>query len=1203
MTTSAGDPPVSPSVGGATSDIACVGGGVGDATGPFSAGNKADTPTVMTVGNAKKNNTLKLPPPADKTKYTNNEVIDLVITHNDKRGVVQAIDTSQYRPKKSALYQMLKQKTPFDKETLIHLLREHYVGTREWSERISKITSYTGQSEQEIRRIIGVSIDYDSDEEDEEVIAICSNQSSTTTSSTSLKLSTPSTISTSSSSVTSSMPSIASTSPASSTSGSPNCTPPQIRSPSPSDGAKKRKSPDITSDDDDNATDLPSFSTNGILSNSDIQRPTPNRSEAYDLNRAAQTFHAAIEKDGVTPEILAHFNAISEAINNASNSKPTNTAATTTANNNNTTQRTNPKSKRSKKSDRHERLTTALPAILPRFRGDTTQWKDSNKTVVKSTTCADAQDMRTFLAAITGCDSTRAANAIIHLLNRSDNAQIKAEVVKAYAPNDGKVEVYELILGGIRDGIAHHTNKKGGTRTIAAETFVKNIVAACMWRIVNTGASTASTAISEIIGTTWHQIRIGRTTVEQLIADDAQIKALLRERRKDYIREKLEPFLYRWLLDDNVTRLDTKQNKINVIDPRTGVESEVHRRIWRIINKEHQWYSFLNSKAYEDFCDSNVGATVGYDVFRDVLSKFSKIVCNPLPESCVDEKTTGLEHCMSAVLSLITQPDVKAVLEDAVVYSHGLTYDEFAEVLKKAGSYQFVDAMCCDKEEQPELQICQDVPCPKTIPLKCTHGVDGKRKKQCPCCGFKNRLGTLCDAVRNNEEIANKVVEVKVWEEAPRQGVNSKGKQNSQKELTTKHMTAKELMDNFEAQTNTAIPHVAEIYWINHLQGIDFARLPKDCILIFTDFAASMCLRAFQAKNSSVDGHAVCANFVVIWNRRIAKVKEKDKDENGDVTEEVKDIQIWTVDVHHFFAETLSKGKKSDHAMHNCCLRAIIAYYQSLLQSRGITLKHVIIWTDNAPHQYRCRQTFIQVASVEARFPGIKVTHRLAVVDNFKGNHDAVGKDPLRKVKELELQGIRSPNAWKVFLNCDKHLASTDTHWGQYESDGDARLQHKGKYGMDSRTVWYVVENEEDRVRRAAEQPDLADRILVCDRTYIQDTVGKKCITDTSKLHEVRSVATSVPPAHEGIIQTFLPVARNRKNERPEIRGLIREWDVAVCDLPCSCKQCIKDPDTPLCPFLPWRNRRTVNMREVVQDQQQPQLAEEDEEEDETCNT
>mmetsp|Transcript_16075 Transcript_16075/g.32284 ORF Transcript_16075/g.32284 Transcript_16075/m.32284 type:complete len:272 (+) Transcript_16075:2157-2972(+) len=247
---------------------------------------------------------------------------------------------------------------------------------------------------------------------------------------------------------------------------------------------------------------------------------------------------------------------------------------------------------------------------------------------------------------------------------------------------------------------------------------------------------------SIIIGATWHQIRLGRTTVKHLITEKAQIKALKRQRRKDFIREKLEPFMYGWLFDDNVTRLDTKQNLIEVIDPRTGTKGKVHQRIWRIINKEHQWNSFLNSKEYEDFRDSNVGATVGYDVFRDVISKVGKFVCNPLPESCVDDKTSGLEHYMSSVLSLLTKADVKEVLKDADVSPHGLTYEESVEVLKKAGSYQFVDAMCCNKEEQPELHWHHDKPCPKTIPLKCTHGVGGKRGKQCPCCGFKNRLGS-----------------------------------------------------------------------------------------------------------------------------------------------------------------------------------------------------------------------------------------------------------------------------------------------------------------------------------------------------------------------------------------------------------------------------------------------------------------------------
>ena len=112
--------------------------------------------------------------------------------------------------------------------------------------------------------------------------------------------------------------------------------------------------------------------------------------------------------------------------------------------------------------------------------------------------------------------------------------------------------------------------------------------------------------------------------------------------------------------------------------------------------------------------------------------------------------------------------------------------------------------------------------------------------------------------------------------------------------------------------------------------------------------------------------------------------------------------------------------------MHHVSLDALIEYYIPIfLAVMGVPLKHIIVWTDNAPHQYRWRQNFIKVASVEARHPGIKITHRLAVVDNFKGIHDAVGKDPAHLVRSLELMGTRSPTGCAVFENCCRLLQKT----------------------------------------------------------------------------------------------------------------------------------------------------------------------------------
>lgn len=98
---------------------------------------------------------------------------------------------------------------------------------------------------------------------------------------------------------------------------------------------------------------------------------------------------------------------------------------------------------------------------------------------------------------------------------------------------------------------------------------------------------------------------------------------------------------------------------------------------------------------------------------------------------------------------------------------------------------------------------------------------------------------------------------------------------------------------------------------------------------------------------------------------------------------------------YHFLAETISKGKKVDHAMHNVCLDAIIRLYCRIFREElGVEIEHNIVWRDNAHTQYQCRQNFVRVASVPERHPRICTTHCLAIPDNFKGPHDSYGKEP-----------------------------------------------------------------------------------------------------------------------------------------------------------------------------------------------------------------
>ena len=80
-------------------------------------------------------------------------------------------------------------------------------------------------------------------------------------------------------------------------------------------------------------------------------------------------------------------------------------------------------------------------------------------------------------------------------------------------------------------------------------------------------------------------------------------------------------------------------------------------------------------------------------------------------------------------------PTVMPVPLPSPHYTGGVTHEELREKLRLAGAYQFIDFICCDKVEQPELHIDKDRACPKMIPLRCTHGDYGNRQLKCPNCG------------------------------------------------------------------------------------------------------------------------------------------------------------------------------------------------------------------------------------------------------------------------------------------------------------------------------------------------------------------------------------------------------------------------------------------------------------------------------------
>ena len=83
-------------------------------------------------------------------------------------------------------------------------------------------------------------------------------------------------------------------------------------------------------------------------------------------------------------------------------------------------------------------------------------------------------------------------------------------------------------------------------------------------------------------------------------------------------------------MDDDITHLDTKQDKIPTIDPSTGGIIQEHQQIWAYTNKQNQHDMFLASSYYRDFLEANTEYAeskfgVGYTVWIEALAEVASV--------------------------------------------------------------------------------------------------------------------------------------------------------------------------------------------------------------------------------------------------------------------------------------------------------------------------------------------------------------------------------------------------------------------------------------------------------------------------------------------------------------------------------------------------------------------------------------------------
>ena len=126
-----------------------------------------------------------------------------------------------------------------------------------------------------------------------------------------------------------------------------------------------------------------------------------------------------------------------------------------------------------------------------------------------------------------------------------------------------------------------------------------------------------------------------------------------------------------------------------------------------------------------------------------MLDESGTFVRKPLPESCVDKKTSEMKLMMVALLYVVRRKRVKEELVQYHDYTGRISHEALHEKLRKAGVFQFIDTICCEKVSQPGLHIDKNRPCPKLIPLCYTYVQNCNVEFMCSRCGVEASLGIL----------------------------------------------------------------------------------------------------------------------------------------------------------------------------------------------------------------------------------------------------------------------------------------------------------------------------------------------------------------------------------------------------------------------------------------------------------------------------
>ena len=136
-------------------------------------------------------------------------------------------------------------------------------------------------------------------------------------------------------------------------------------------------------------------------------------------------------------------------------------------------------------------------------------WSEAEPSIKRMARQNDAHDLGAMIFSISRGNAKWAADAVFRWLQKEENSVVSDKVENMI------VNTQKLVVQGIHASIQSQSRAKG-SRNRASETFVKNVVAACLFTIVKQKEDVCDNEPKRLLGTSVNQISLARTTIRDL---------------------------------------------------------------------------------------------------------------------------------------------------------------------------------------------------------------------------------------------------------------------------------------------------------------------------------------------------------------------------------------------------------------------------------------------------------------------------------------------------------------------------------------------------------------------------------------------------------------------------------------------------------------------------------------------------------------